>query len=364
MAALSISAGSSPKARIAASNVTPSASLSLRSAESNRPAAARLPINGTPKRTPSSSLKAMISMGSGILSFCAISAHSSARVTPRMPSNAPALGTVSMCEPRISRLLLAIQRLPKAAQVAGSIDAHRHAESFHALAQQLMHFAYGRREKPSRGATRLFAHGRRCADTRQWRAARVLSLIAPALCRVPRQLCAPARKTGAPRNQVSSTRPSQFSAEIRRDFMPEIAGRKARRSTWLRDRRRQSPRRRPLQSRLCARSCPPAWQAQPPSILRCAPARCRVVSCRSTAPAGPAQGLRCRPTPDPSGQFHLWARRRFISGRQGEWSVVTISISPSLSAFHSASRFRASRIGGAHLYWVAPSGIVAASNQR
>ena len=52
---------------------------------------------------------------------------------------------------------------------------------------------------------------------------------------------------------------------------------------------------------------PPAGQAQPPSTLRFVPGRCRVVSSRSTAPAEPAQGLRCLPTPDPTGQFRLRA---------------------------------------------------------
>ena len=63
-AALSIRAGSSPKARMASSSVMPSASFRASSAGSKRPATARLPIKGTPKRTPSSSENAMTSMGS------------------------------------------------------------------------------------------------------------------------------------------------------------------------------------------------------------------------------------------------------------------------------------------------------------
>ena len=47
---------------------------------------------------------------------------------------------------------------------------------------------------------------------------------------------------------------------------------------------------------------------------------------------------------------------RFRSGVQGEWSDTTQSIVPSASPDHSSSRLAASRIGGQHLNWVAPSG--------
>ena len=53
---------------------------------SKRPATARLPMKGTPNRTPSSSENAMTSMGSGRLSSCARITHSSARATPSTPS--------------------------------------------------------------------------------------------------------------------------------------------------------------------------------------------------------------------------------------------------------------------------------------
>ena len=55
---------------------------------------------------------------------------------------------------------------------------------------------------------------------------------------------------------------------------------------------------------------------------------------------------------------------RFSSGVHGEWSDTTQSIVPSASADHSSSRLAASRIGGQHLNWVAPSGISSALKTR
>ncbi len=66
----------------------------------------------------------------------------------------------------------------------------------------------------------------------------------------------------------------------------------------------------------------------------------------------------------PHARSHRPSTRCFISGGQGEWSVATKSITPSASARHSASRFAASRIGGAHLNCVAPSAISSAANHR
>ncbi len=56
--------------------------------------------------------------------------------------------------------------------------------------------------------------------------------------------------------------------------------------------------------------------------------------------------------------------RSLSSGVLGEWSLTTQSISPSASARHSRSRLAESRMGGQHLYWVAPAGTPSASRVR
>ena len=56
--------------------------------------------------------------------------------------------------------------------------------------------------------------------------------------------------------------------------------------------------------------------------------------------------------------------RRLSSAVHGEWSETTQSITPSASPAHSSSRLSASRIGGQHLNWVAPSGISSAAKVR
>ena len=56
--------------------------------------------------------------------------------------------------------------------------------------------------------------------------------------------------------------------------------------------------------------------------------------------------------------------RHLRSTVDGEWSETTRSSTPSRSPFHSNSRFADSRIGGQHLYGVAPSGISSAANAR
>ena len=55
---------------------------------------------------------------------------------------------------------------------------------------------------------------------------------------------------------------------------------------------------------------------------------------------------------------------RLSSGVDGEWSDTTMSISPSARPCHSSSRLASSRIGGQHLYRLAPSGTVSAVNVR
>ena len=55
---------------------------------------------------------------------------------------------------------------------------------------------------------------------------------------------------------------------------------------------------------------------------------------------------------------------RLSSEVQGEWSETMQSMSPRPSARHSSSRLSASRIGGQHLNWVAPSAMASASKTR
>src|SRR5690606_6274598 len=56
--------------------------------------------------------------------------------------------------------------------------------------------------------------------------------------------------------------------------------------------------------------------------------------------------------------------KRFSSGVHGEWSLTTQSTVPSASPRQSSSRLPASRMGGQHLNWVAPSGISSAQKVR
>jgi hypothetical protein len=52
------------------------------------------------------------------------------------------------------------------------------------------------------------------------------------------------------------------------------------------------------------------------------------------------------------------------AGVHGEWSDTTMSMSPRARPAHSFSRFSVSRMGGAHLNQVAPSGMCSASKVR
>ena len=49
--------------------------------------------------------------------------------------------------------------LPQAAQIAGRVDADGHVHRLHARTKMRMNIAHRRRQKPSRNAARLFAHG-------------------------------------------------------------------------------------------------------------------------------------------------------------------------------------------------------------
>ena len=149
----------------------------------------------------------------------------------------------------------------------------------------------GRSEKPARGAIRLLAHGGDAAALGNGALARPRASH-ERTCSLPRGLadeCASGAKDRLAAQPGFEHAAPQFGAEVRREFMPKVQVGQARRSTWLRDRRRQSPRRRPPQSRPCARSSPPAGRAQPPSILRSAPSampRC-FMPVHSTGSASP-----------------------------------------------------------------------------
>ena len=88
------------KLRMASATVMLLASVRARWSGVSLPVAAREERKGKPKRTPSSSAKAMSSMwkGRGVAPNCSMAAR--ARRTPRGPSKAPALVTVSMWEKR------------------------------------------------------------------------------------------------------------------------------------------------------------------------------------------------------------------------------------------------------------------------
>ena len=81
-AASGIFLGSSPYASIAFRTEVPCASRMPRSSSSNLPTSARLPMNGVPKRTPSSSEKPTTSIANGSRSPCSSSSSATASTTP------------------------------------------------------------------------------------------------------------------------------------------------------------------------------------------------------------------------------------------------------------------------------------------
>ncbi len=54
----------------------------------------------------------------------------------------------------------------------------------------------------------------------------------------------------------------------------------------------------------------------------------------------------------------------FIAGGQGEWSLAMRSMVPSSTAAQSWRRLASLRMGGAHLKWVAESGMRSAAKWR
>ena len=117
----------------------------------------------------------------------------------------------------------------------------------------------------------------------------------------------------------------QFGAEVRRELVAEMQVGRRQRSTWRRDRRRQSPHRRRPRSRLCV-PLRPASRAGAAAIH--SPIRSSSIP-RCCMPVQSTGSARPRLAMPP----HAWSQRpssrRFISGGQGEWSVVTMSIRPS-----------------------------------
>src|SRR5438876_6755671 len=77
----------------------PQSSFRPRSSSSTRPTSSQLPINGTPNRTPSSSENPITSSDNGGFEPREKSTSPTASTTPNTPSNAPAFGTVSRCDP-------------------------------------------------------------------------------------------------------------------------------------------------------------------------------------------------------------------------------------------------------------------------
>ena len=87
-----------------------------------------------------------------------------------------------------------------------------------------------------------------------------------------------------------------------------------------------------------------------------------VPALRASAPENTAASKDCAPATPPHVENRSADALR--SGGHGEWSEATKSIFPSSSAFHSPSRLRASRIGGAHLSAAPCRASSAASNVR
>ena len=132
------------------------ASRRSRVSSSSVPMKARLPMNGTPKRTPSSSEKPTISMLKGKRQPWHRSTSATPITTPRMPSNAPARGTVSRWEPMKSCGASRRSRGTARSQVSRGVDADRHAELFHPRGEARVDLAHRRREKRPRRAAGLF----------------------------------------------------------------------------------------------------------------------------------------------------------------------------------------------------------------
>jgi hypothetical protein len=234
---------------------------------------------------------------------------------------------------------------PAAAKVRADcrrIHMHAHSQRFHAGAQMGMNVVHGRRQESPRDASRLFSHKVAICLHSAIAPQRASFIGAPTLmphgaAAKPSAANRPASKDRFPRSQVSSTRP--------RNAAPRYGE-----SLWRKCRivRRDGP--------CCIRienhevrvgAGPPARLFFPSS-----PAS-RAVSAHPRATRSiPA----FKPNPRRSSAVHITgsasprlamppqarsqrpSSRRFIAGGQGEWSVVTMSINPSSSAAHNASR--------------------------
>ncbi len=184
---------------------------------------------------------------------------------------------------------------------------------------------------------------------------------APALCRALRQRICLRRKTGSPRSQVSTTRP--------RSFAPRYGE-----SLWRK-------------CRSCWRHGPLAYPGRRPQGPHLHPA-----SITPFCPARPASCAGCcsHPLADPL-ELHAALLHRSPHHRQSQPQardsaprLIPSAFLPAASSpagkgsgrsspcrsGHAPARstilrdFAALRMGGAHLYSVAPSGISSAANQR
>ena len=145
----------------------PLASRRFRSSSSSLPTSARLPMNGVPKRTPSSSEKPTTSTANGSRRASRDSRRATAITTPRTPSKAPALGTVSRCEPRSSLGAEGCAAAYKAAQIAGRVDSHFGPRGYEPLGDFAVTIMHRRREKRAPRAASIFRERRQLLCSEQ-----------------------------------------------------------------------------------------------------------------------------------------------------------------------------------------------------
>ena len=108
--------------------------------ESKVPATARLPMNGKPNFTPSSSENPISS-----IRVSSASMRASPIITPSTPSNAPASGTVSRCDPMTTRL--SFSEVPwVGAKVANRVNNYGTTGRLTPGAKSAMHIMHRRRE--------------------------------------------------------------------------------------------------------------------------------------------------------------------------------------------------------------------------
>ena len=157
--------------------------------------------------------------------------------------------------------------------------------------------------------------------------------------------------------------PPQLRAQVRRELVPKMQDPPAPRSSPHPDRRRQNRRRRPAASA-------PFWPASPASLAGAAAihfdrvARIPVPSPRWRIPVHSTGSAKPEAGDAAPGQVPAAFSRASSPAGKGSDRSPPCRSGPLPGACHKRSRFSQSRIGGAHLNSVAPSGISSAANHR